>query len=78
MLSDAVKINTPNCESSELTYYGTPPAEGVLWPAGSFYTDASGGPDSAYPLLRRTAVGIVVLKQDRSLYAAEDWFYVLL
>ena len=57
---DLLQVNTPIPDSSllRLFFQFIQPHE---WPSGAYHTDASGGENNEYPLIRRCGIGIVRL-----------------
>ena len=59
--SSLVTVNTPYVMDEQLHFVGRLPPE--PWPAGDFYSDASGGPFSSIAAIRRCGVGIAVIQE---------------
>ena len=62
-----IPVCTPFSSECELDFVGDPPAG--LWPPGTFFTDASGGPHASYKLLRRCGIGIAMLQLDAPFFS---------
>ena len=58
-------MNTPVVQDDILEFFGSEQTEGC-WPAGEYFTDASGGPNSQTEQLRRCGVGIAKLRDNCS------------
>ena len=60
-----VVVNTPHVHEAIVEYVGTHPTDGC-WPAGTYYTDCSGGTHGEFTELRRCGVGVVMLRSGES------------
>ena len=63
-----VHVNTPAAVDAQLQYIGNTPCG--AWPEGCYHTDASGGPDTSVPIVRRCGVGIAYVAQSDSEFDA--------
>lgn len=64
--SSLVIVNTPYVQDMQLHFVGDYPAG--TWPCGLFYSDASGGPFSSLPPIRRCGVGVAVIEQENGMH----------
>ena len=67
---DLVTLNTPYASEAYINYFGGAPDTGS-WPSGRYYTDASGGPDSQFAILRRCGVGVAMINLDAAYFTDE-------